>query len=106
MSQYLWKCRYTTSGMQGVLQEGGNARRNAAEKAIQSAGGHLESFYFAFGEADVYCIINFPDAAACAAAAMQVSAAGGVSVETTVLLTPDEIDRASGMELDYRPPGG
>ena len=105
MSKYLWKGRYTTAGMQGVLKEGGNARRNVAEKAIQSAGGQLESMYFAFGEADLYCIIDFPDAATCASAAMTVSAAGGVSIETTVLLTTDDVDRASGMELDYRAPG-
>lgn len=105
MAKYLWKVRYTTSGMQGVLKEGGSARKNVAEKAVQSVGGHLDAFYFAFGDADVYCLVDFPDAAACAAAAMHVSAAGGATVETTVLLTPDEIDRAAGQELDYRPPG-
>jgi uncharacterized protein with GYD domain len=105
MSKFLWKVRYTTTGMQGVMKEGGNARRNAAEKAVQSAGGHLDSFHFAFGDADVYCIVDFPDATTCASAAMQVSAAGGATIETTVLLSPDEIDRASGMQLDYRAPG-
>ena len=105
MSKYLWKVRYTTTGMKGVLQEGGNARRNAAEKAVQSAGGQLDSFYFAFGEADVYGVVDFPDATASASAAMQISAAGGAIIETTVLISPDEIDRASSMELDYRPPG-
>lgn len=105
MNKYLWKVRYTQAGMKGVLQEGGNARRNAAEKAVQSAGGHLEAFHFAFGDTDVFCIADFPDAAACASAAMTVSAAGGATVETIVLLTADEVDRASHMELDYRPPG-
>ena len=105
MAKYLWKVRYTTSGMKGVMQEGGNARRNVAEKAVQSAGGHLDGFHFAFGDADVYCIVDFPDAAACAAAAMHVTAAGGATVETTVLLTPDEVDRAANIDLDYRPPG-
>lgn len=106
MSKYLWKVRYTTTGMKGVMQEGGNARRHVAEKAVQSAGGQLDSFHFAFGDTDVYCILDFPDAAACASAAMHVSAAGGATIETTVLLSPDEIDRAANMDLDYRPPGG
>jgi uncharacterized protein with GYD domain len=105
MSKYLWKVSYTATGMKGVMSEGGNARRNAAEKAVQSANGHLESFYFAFGDADVYCIVDFPDATACASAAMTVAASGGAAIQTTVLLSPDEIDRASTMELDYRPPG-
>jgi uncharacterized protein with GYD domain len=105
MGKYLWQGRYTQSGMKGVLQEGGNARRNAAEKAIQSAGGQLDSFFFGFGEHDVYCIIDFPDDITCAAAAMTVGAAGGVAIQTTVLLTADDVDRASNVELDYRPPG-
>jgi uncharacterized protein with GYD domain len=62
-------------------------------------------FYFAFGDTDVYCIIDVPDAAACASAAMQVSAAGGATVRTTVLMSPEEIDRAASMTVDYRPPG-
>lgn len=105
MSKYLWKVNYTTPGMQGVIKEGGNARRNAAEKAIQSVGGHLDSFYYAFGDTDLYGIADFPDAAACASAAMHITAAGGVTIETTVLLSADDIDRASDMEMDYRPPG-
>lgn len=104
--KFLWKCNYTASGMKGVLQEGGNARRSAAEKLVKSAGGTLETFYFAFGDADLYAIADFPDAAACASAAMQVSAAGGVTVATTVLITPDEVDQAAQMDsVDYRPPG-
>ena len=105
MSKYLWKVSYTTAGMKGVQQEGGTARRTAAEKAVQSAGGHLEAFYFAFGDADVYVICDFPDAATCASAAMQVTAAGGATVQTTVLLTPEDIDRATDTVIDYRPPG-
>ena len=106
MAKYLWKVSYTLNGMRGVQQEGGTARRNAAEKAVQSAGGQLESFYFAFGDADVYVIADFPDAATCAAGAMQVTAAGGATVQTTVLLTPEDIDRATETSIDYRPPGG
>jgi len=106
MAKFLWKGRYTTTGMQGVIKEGGNARRNAAEKAVQSAGGHIESMYFAFGDADLYVILDFPDATACASGAMHVKAAGGVEIETVVLLTADEIDRAASLDLDYRPPGG
>jgi uncharacterized protein with GYD domain len=105
MAKFLWKGRYTATGMQGVIKEGGNARRNAAEKAAQSVGGHIDAMYFAFGDADVYLIADFPDATTCASAAMHVSAAGGIAIETVVLLTADEIDRAASQDLDYRPPG-
>ncbi len=105
MAKYLWKVSYSVPGMRGVLQEGGTARRTVAEKAVQSAGGRMESFYFAFGDADVYTIVDFPDVAACAAAAMRVTAAGGAKVETTVLIDPEDVDEATTRELDYRPPG-
>jgi uncharacterized protein with GYD domain len=101
----LWKVSYTQSGMQGVLEEGGTARRMAAEKAVQSAGGHMESFYFAFGDTDVYVVLDVPDIKTAAGAAMQVSAAGGATVETVTLLTPEEVDQAAGVHLEYRAPG-
>lgn len=105
MPKYLLKVSYTIPGMKGVLEEGGSARKNVAEKAIQSVGGRLESFYFAFGESDVYVIADYPDQVSAASAAMHISASGGAAVETVVLLTTDEIDRASGIEVDYVPPG-
>jgi len=41
---------------EGADEGGGTARRKAAEQAIQSAGGKIESFHFAFGEDDVYVV--------------------------------------------------
>ena len=37
--------------------------------------------------------------------ALTVNAAGGATVRTTVLLTPDEVDAAAKQSVDYRPPG-
>jgi uncharacterized protein with GYD domain len=62
--------------------------------------------YFAFGDVDIYGIVEFPDAVAAAGAAMRISAAGGATVESVVLLTPEDVDQAVSVELDYRPPGG
>jgi hypothetical protein len=36
---------------------------------------------------------------------MRVGAAGAASCTTTVLLTPEEIDRAAEVKVTYRPPG-
>ena len=38
--------------------------------------------------------------------ALNVSAGGGATVNTVVLLTPDEIDAAVGKKVKYTPPGG
>ena len=80
-------------------------RRQAVEKAIQGLGGTLEAFYYAFGDADVVCIADLPDNVDATVFSLLVTAAGGATVRTTVLLTPEELDQASEKTLDYRPPG-
>jgi uncharacterized protein with GYD domain len=105
MAKYLLKVNYTLDGLKGVLAEGGSARRKAAEAAASSVGGSIESFYFAFGATDVFVIADFPDNTAAAALAMTVSAGGGATVETVVLLTPDEADAAVAKKVGYTPPG-
>jgi uncharacterized protein with GYD domain len=106
MPRYLWKARYTTQGLAGVKKDGAVARRDAVVKLAESVGGKLESFYFAFGETDAIVIADFPDNVSAARAALAVSSSGAVAVETTVLLTVDEIDAALKTDADYRPPGG
>jgi uncharacterized protein with GYD domain len=103
--KYLLQVSYTLEGVNGVLAKGGSARKAAAQAAAKSAGGKIESFYFSFGSTDAYVIGDFPDNAAAAALALAVSAGGGATVATTVLLTPDEIDRAAETNVKYRPPG-
>ena len=105
MPKYLLHVSYTLEGVNGVLAKGGSARKAAAQAAAKSAGGKVESFYFAFGSTDAYVIGDFPDNAAAAALALTVSAGGGATVATTVLLTPDEIDRAAATNVKYRAPG-
>lgn len=105
MARYLLKVRYTQSGLQGLLKDGGTGRRNAVEKLLQSVGGHLESMYFAFGDDDVFVIADVPDNVTAAAIALTVAGSGAVTASTTVLLTPEEIDRAAHTTIDYTPPG-
>ena len=71
----------------------------------EGLGGSLESFYFAFGETDVYAILDVPDNRSAAAASMAVNAAGGATSEVVVLLTPEDIDAAAELSVAYRPPG-
>jgi uncharacterized protein with GYD domain len=71
----------------------------------ESLGGKLESFHFAFGDADAYVLVDLPDNEAAAAVALAVNAAGAVRTKTTVLLTPDEVDAAAKLSVGYRPPG-
>jgi len=105
MPKYLFMGSYTKDGIQGLLKEGGTKRRQMAERALESVGGKLEAFYFAFGEKDVVGIVDAPDNVGIAALSLAISAAGGFNFRTTVLLTPEEMDQATRKEITYSPPG-
>jgi uncharacterized protein with GYD domain len=106
MPKYLIEASYNSEGVKGVLAKGGTARRDAIEKLLTNVGGKLESFHFAFGSTDVYVVAEVPDNVTAAAIGLTVSASGAVSCRTVVLLTPEEIDRAAAVQVDYAKPGG
>jgi uncharacterized protein with GYD domain len=106
MPKYFFRASLSPEGVAGVLAEGGTARRSTVEKAVETLGGKLEAFYFAFGADDVVGICELPDNETMAAFALEVSSSGRVSVATTVLVTPEEIDRAREKKSGWRPPGG
>lgn len=105
MAKYLFVASYTSPGVKGVIAKGGTARREAVEKMAADLGGHVESFYFGFGEGDAFVTADLPDNVGAAAIALAVSASGMATVKTTVLLTPEEIDRAAATSVNYAPPG-
>src|SRR6266852_9053640 len=105
MPKYLIEASYTSEGAKGLLKDGGSKRRQAAEQAINSAGGKLEAFYFAFGDHDAFVIVDAPDHATVAAASVAINASGAVRSKTVVLLTPEEIDQAIKKGTTYRAPG-
>ena len=104
MAKYLITASYTAEGAKGLLKDGGTKRRQAAEQAIQSSGGKLEAFYFAFGDYDAFIIVDAPDHASIAATSVAINASGAVRTKTVVLLTPEEIDQAVRKGISYRAP--
>lgn len=105
MPKYLVTADYTSEGMKGVLAKGGTARRDAVEKMATDMGGSLDSFYFAFGDHDAIVVVDLPDNTTAAAVGMAVSASGMADVTTTVLLTPEDVDRAADASVNYVAPG-
>ena len=105
MPKYLWHGTYVGDGVKGLIEDGGSGRVKAVKKATESMGGTLETFYFSFGKDDFYVIVDLPDNVTAAALALTVAATGRVSLDTTVLLTPAEIDEAVKRHPDYRAPG-
>jgi uncharacterized protein with GYD domain len=105
MPKYLVQASYTIEGLKGLIKEGGSKRREVVEQLIKSLGGTVEAFYFAFGDNDLYVISDVPDNVTVTAVSLTVNASGAVKVKTTVLLTPEEVDQATKMTVNFRPPG-
>ena len=105
MPKYLVQANYVGEGVKGLLKEGGSSRRAAVEKLFSLVGGTIEAFYYAFGDTDLFIIVDLPDNATAAALSLIVSATGAVTPKVTVLLTAEEIDEAAKKTLSYRPPG-
>ena len=105
MGKYLIEASYTVEGAKGVVKAGGSARRAAAKELIESVGGTMEAFYFAFGKNDVYIIADVPDHASAIALSMTVNMSGMVTLRTTPLITSEEVDAAAKKTVKYRAPG-
>jgi uncharacterized protein with GYD domain len=104
---YLSKFSYTPATWARLI---GNPedRRTAARTYIESVGGTLHGFWYAFGAHDGYTLWEAPDNVSMAAVALAIGSSGALSsLETTVLLTVDETLDAlrKAEQVQYRPPG-
>jgi len=105
MPKYLFEASYTADGAKGLLKDGGSKRRAAVEALVKGLGGRLEAFYFAYGDADAFVIVDLPDSASATAVSLTVAASGAVHVKTIVLIAPEEVDQAVKKTIAYRAPG-
>lgn len=105
MAKYLWEGSYTVDGAKGLVKEGGSSRKQVVTELVKKMGGSVEAFYFAFGAADFFVIVDLPDAASAAALSLAVSQSGAIQMRTHVLITPEEMDQASKKSVAYRAPG-
>jgi uncharacterized protein with GYD domain len=107
MPLYLTKFSYTPQTW-ARLTKNPEDRRKAAQTYVESVGGQLHGFWYAFGDHDGYTLWEAPDNVSMAAVALAINGGGAMSsMETTVLLTVDEtLDALSkAEEISYRPPG-
>ena len=101
MPKYLLEGSYLAEGSKGLLKEGGTSRRKIVEGLAESMGGSIEALYYAFGENDIYVIVDVPDDATMTALSLAVNSTGALRVKTTVLMDPEVIDQASNKTVDY-----
>ena len=105
MPKYLYQASYTQEGLRGLMNEGGTRRRETVEGLVDGMGGSLEAFYYAFGDNDLYMIVDLPDDVSATAASVAIGASGAASIKTTVLVTPETVDEAAKRTVAYQPPG-
>ena len=105
MKKILIKASYTSDGIKGLLKVGGTSRKQAIEKMFNDLGGKLEAFYYAFGETDVYVIAEVPNTTVATAVSLNINSTGLVSISTTILINPEEVDEATQISVGYRSPG-
>ncbi len=107
MPLYLTRFSYTPETW-ARLSKNPEDRRKAATKYIESVGGKLLGFWYAFGAQDGYNLWEAPDNVSMAAVAVAIGGGGAVSkFETTPLLTVEEMIEALGQAqgVAYVKPG-
>ena len=107
MPMYLSRFGYTPQTWANLIKKPED-RRIAAKAYIESVGGKLHGFWYAFGEHDGYNLWEAPDNVSMAAVALAIGGGGALSsIETTVLLTVEETIEALGKagQIRYSKPG-
>jgi uncharacterized protein with GYD domain len=107
MPLYLTRFSYTPEAWARLVRNPED-RRTAARQYIESVGGKLHGFWYAFGGYDGYNLWEAPENVSMAAIVIAIGAGGALkSCETTVLLTVEEtlaaLEKASS--IAYRAPG-
>ena len=107
MPIYLSKFSYTPETWARMIQNPED-RRDAAKTYIESVGGKLHGFWYAFGAHDGYTLWEAPDDVSMSAVALAIGSGGALSsLETTVLMSvEDTLDalRKAG-QIQYQAPG-
>ncbi|MGO8800310.1 MAG: GYD domain-containing protein [Roseiarcus sp.] len=109
MAHFMVRWQFT-GGSAKAMVETPQDRTATARMLVESFGGKLHHYYFAFGEYDGVGICEFQDNAAVAAFSMAAASTGAFSrFETTALLTGKEAEAAMKRAHDtkttgYKPP--
>ena len=107
MPMYLTRFSYTPETWAMLIAQPED-RRRAAQAYIESVGGKLHGFWYAFGSHDGVNLWEAPDDVSMAAVALAIGSGGALSsIETTVLLTVEDTMAALGKAqgIKYRAPG-
>src|ERR1051325_11615114 len=107
MPFYLTRFSYTPATWAKLIKNPED-RRVAAKQYIESVGGKMQGFWYAFGDHDAYALYEATDNVSMAANAIAITAGGALSaLQTIALLTVEETLAAlkKASSIKYRPPG-
>ena len=107
MPLYLTRFSYTPETWAKLI-DNPEDRRPAAQSYIESVGGKLHGFWYAFGTNEGYNLWEAPDEVSLTAVALAITGGGALSsLDTTVLLTVDETMDAlrQAAQVQYQAPG-
>lgn len=107
MPLYLTRFSYTPETW-ARLTKNPEDRRKAATRYIESVGGKLHGFWYAFGAHDGYNLWEAPDNVSMAAVAIAIGGGGALSkCETTVLMSVEDTMEAlaRAQKVGYVKPG-
>jgi uncharacterized protein with GYD domain len=106
MPMYLTRFSYTPETWARLIANPED-RRKAAATYIESVGGKLHGFWYAFGAYDGINLWEAPDDVSMAAVALAIGSGGALSsIETTVLLSVEDTLEAlrTAQGIGYRAP--
>ena len=106
MPLYLTRFSYTPETWARMIANPED-RRKAAAAYIESVGGKLHGFWYAFGAYDGINLWEAPDDVSMAAVALAIGSGGALSsIETTVLLSVEDTLKAlrTAQGIGYRAP--
>ncbi|MCE7981942.1 MAG: GYD domain-containing protein [Caldilinea sp. CFX5] len=109
MAYYLLQASYTAEGWAAQIKNPQDVRQRV-QAAFEKIGGKIGGVWYAFGEADIVAILEYPSNVNAAAYAVAVMASGVVKeLKTTPLLTIEEgiavMQQAAAVSAVYQPPG-
>jgi uncharacterized protein with GYD domain len=94
LQRYLVRAVLTPEGLKNLQKQPPTALKAGVAKFVESVGGKLEFWFFDYGEATAYSVIDYPDEIAAATAQLTTNSAGFARVTIRPLLSAEELDKA------------
>lgn len=105
MAKYLVKANYATEGVRGLVREGGSSRADSVSKMVEGVGGTVETFYYAYGDADAYVVVDVPTEDAALSLSLAVNGSGAITLSMVPIVTPAQLDAAARRVAAHRAQG-